>query len=322
MTSTGRWVFAVRLTSAVSAPLVVASMLDLAHLEPGMRVLEIGTGSGYNAALLRELVGPHGQVTSVDIDDSLIEEAIGHLERAGYCDVVLKTADGYFGVADRAPFDRVIATVGCVDLAPAWLEQLAPGGFVLVPLQHGAWCPLMKVTPVADYARGAVVRTAAFVAIQGRQAGRDLWPNSGLLAPQGPLDWSPLPRWLIPHLKADEGRRPASVGGPWGLFYLIALEDRQACFILSLRDESSAAVIDPAGERIGRVGPGGEQLSARLLDIAGRWVALGRPAMNDYDSTFTALATQPGDDEPWVIERVDYRQTIRLSRTQPLGEVC
>ena len=144
-------------TSTASAPRIVASMLELAQLTAGMRVLEIGTGSGYNAALLQELVGPQGQVTSVDIDGTLVDDARRRLDAAGYPDVSVVAADGYFGAAERAPFDRVVATVGCVDVAPAWLGQLAPGGFCVVPLQHGGWHPLTRTEPNGDGARVTVV---------------------------------------------------------------------------------------------------------------------------------------------------------------------
>src|SRR5579875_1973039 len=74
-------------TSTASAPRIVASMLELLELSPGMRVLEIGAGSGYNAALLREMVGPEGAVTSVDVDAGLVAEARARLGAAGYGDV-------------------------------------------------------------------------------------------------------------------------------------------------------------------------------------------------------------------------------------------
>ena len=75
------------ITSTASAPRLVAAMLERAQLATGMRILEIGTGSGYNAALMRELVGPQGQVTTVDIDGTLVAEASERLNAAGYDDI-------------------------------------------------------------------------------------------------------------------------------------------------------------------------------------------------------------------------------------------
>jgi len=112
----------------------VAIQLEQLDLRPGQRVLEVGAGTGYNAALLAHLVGPAGHVVSLDIDADLVERARAGLDRAGYPDVVTMCGDGVHGAAGHAPFDRIIATVGVWDLAPAWLEQLALDGRIVVPL--------------------------------------------------------------------------------------------------------------------------------------------------------------------------------------------
>ncbi len=120
--------------SSVSAARVQAMMLEQAEVRPGMRVLEIGS-SGYNAALLAELVGEFGEVTSIDIDGDVLDRARRLLPAAGYPRVRLVRADGEFGVPDQAPFDRIIVTAGAWDIPPAWVEQLADGGRIVVPLR-------------------------------------------------------------------------------------------------------------------------------------------------------------------------------------------
>jgi protein-L-isoaspartate(D-aspartate) O-methyltransferase len=120
--------------SSSSQPRIMALMLDQLGLAPGQRVLEIGAGTGYNAALLAYLVGPTGVVVSVEIDPEVVERARTSLAAAGYPDVRVVCADGANGHPAAAPYDRIIATVGVWDLAPAWLDQLAPGGRVVVPL--------------------------------------------------------------------------------------------------------------------------------------------------------------------------------------------
>lgn len=112
-------------------------MLDQLGLAPGQRILEIGAGTGYNAAVMSRLVSPGGHVVGVDIDLGLAEQARVNLARAGAADVRVECGDGAAGFADRGPYDRVIATVGVWVLAPAWLEQLAPGGRLVVPLDLG-----------------------------------------------------------------------------------------------------------------------------------------------------------------------------------------
>jgi protein-L-isoaspartate(D-aspartate) O-methyltransferase len=120
--------------SSSSQPAIMAIMLDQLALAPGQRVLEIGAGTGYNAALISHIIGPSGVVVSVDIDPDLVETARGHLASAGYPDVTVVAADGADGYPPGAPYDRVIATVGVSDLAPAWLYQAGPGARIVVPL--------------------------------------------------------------------------------------------------------------------------------------------------------------------------------------------
>jgi protein-L-isoaspartate(D-aspartate) O-methyltransferase len=303
------------ITSAASAPRLVAAMLELAQVATGMRILEIGTGSGYNAALLRELVGPQGQVTSVDIDSTLVAEASERLNAAGYADIEVTAADGYFGVARRAPFDRVLATVGCADVAPAWLAQLAAGGFCLVPLQHGGLYPLARVEPKADGATATIVAPARFVAIQGHKAGPSHWPHAGRLGPDPKVEWSPLSDWLVRALEQGDGQDPWC--RTWDMDYLVALEDRRAASALSLNDGASSAAIDPKGGRVGYLGPDGRELQDRLLELACMWVGLGRPARADYTSLLSPLeptSAVMATSLSWVIDRLDYRQVVSLER--------
>ncbi|MEU5393533.1 methyltransferase, FxLD system [Streptomyces tibetensis] len=119
--------------SCASQPGVVALMLDQLEAQPGERILELGAGTGYNAGLLAHLVGENGHVTTLDVDDDLVEGARTHLAAAGITNVQAVTRDGALGYAEAAPYDRIIATVGAHGVPHAWLQQLAPGGRLLVP---------------------------------------------------------------------------------------------------------------------------------------------------------------------------------------------
>jgi protein-L-isoaspartate(D-aspartate) O-methyltransferase len=119
--------------SCASQPGVVALMLDQLEAQPGERILELGAGTGYNAGLLAHLVGENGHVTTLDVDDDLVEGARTHLASAGITNVEAVTRDGALGYAEGAPYDRIIATVGAHGVPHAWLQQLAPGGRLLVP---------------------------------------------------------------------------------------------------------------------------------------------------------------------------------------------
>ncbi len=115
----------------ISQPFIVALMTDLLDLEPGYSVLEIGTGSGYQAAVLAEL---GTSVYSIEIVAPLADAAAARLRELGYADVAVKAGDGNYGWPEAAPFDRIIVTAGG-RLPPALLEQLAPDGKLIIPLQ-------------------------------------------------------------------------------------------------------------------------------------------------------------------------------------------
>jgi protein-L-isoaspartate(D-aspartate) O-methyltransferase len=120
--------------SSSSQPTVMANMLEQLQLAPGQRVLEIATGTGYNAALMAQIVGERGRVTSIEIDEELAVNARGHLAAAGYGSVQVVCQDGGLGYSEAAPYDRIVVTTGAWDIAPAWWEQLRPDGRLLVPL--------------------------------------------------------------------------------------------------------------------------------------------------------------------------------------------
>ncbi|NUS72714.1 MAG: methyltransferase domain-containing protein [Corynebacteriales bacterium] len=121
-------------TSTSSQPSIMAIMLEALEAQDGDSVLEIGTGSGYNAGLLCHRLGDDN-VTSVDIDPALTHDARAHLRTLGYEPLVV-TGDGYDGYPPRAPFDRIIATVGVPRLPRAWVEQLAPDGRIVATIGH------------------------------------------------------------------------------------------------------------------------------------------------------------------------------------------
>ncbi len=120
--------------SSSSQPAMMAIMLSQLGLGQGHRVLEIGAGTGYNAALIAQIVGPAGRVLSLDIDADLVADARRNLAAAGFAAVEVRHADGALGAPDAAPFDRIIVTAGAWDLLPAWRQQLAPAGRIVVPV--------------------------------------------------------------------------------------------------------------------------------------------------------------------------------------------
>ncbi|WP_460664627.1 methyltransferase domain-containing protein [Kribbella swartbergensis] len=122
-------------SSSSTSPSLMATMLQALDLSGDEAVLEVGTGTGYNAALLSERLGDK-QVVSIDIDPQLIDDARRHLASAGYRPL-LAASDGVAGFPSRAPYDRIIATCRLNYVPPAWMAQLAPDGVIVTPLGAG-----------------------------------------------------------------------------------------------------------------------------------------------------------------------------------------
>ncbi|WP_201296752.1 MULTISPECIES: methyltransferase, FxLD system [unclassified Nocardiopsis] len=121
--------------SCISAPSIVATQLEQLGAEPGHKVLEAGAATGYNAALLGRLVGSQGHVWTLDVDTDLVETARTNLTQAGAENVTVVLADGAAGLPEHAPYDRIQFTVGAGDVPVKLLDQLAPGGRLVLPMR-------------------------------------------------------------------------------------------------------------------------------------------------------------------------------------------
>ncbi|MEN8710972.1 MAG: protein-L-isoaspartate(D-aspartate) O-methyltransferase [Arenicellales bacterium] len=115
----------------ISQPYIVAVMTDMLNLEPDSRVLELGTGSGYQAAILGELAG---KVYTIEIVEPLGMQAKERLQRLGYDNVTTKVGDGYYGWEEHAPFDAIIVTAAASHIPPPLIKQLKPGGRMVIPV--------------------------------------------------------------------------------------------------------------------------------------------------------------------------------------------
>src|SRR5262249_47850186 len=149
-----------------SQPSLMAQMLEDLRLAPGQRVLEIGAGTGYNAALIAYVVGP-GLVTSIDVDREVLSEAWDHLRRFPERAVAVHHADGRHGYVDAAPYDRMMITAATDDFEPAWLEQLADGGLLLAPLTLAPGLAFVVGGTVTDGVfHGRLTHAAYFMALR------------------------------------------------------------------------------------------------------------------------------------------------------------
>jgi protein-L-isoaspartate(D-aspartate) O-methyltransferase len=255
--------------SSSSQPAIMAIMLDQLDLAPGLRVLEIGAGTGYNAALINRIVGPAGQVTSIDIDPDLVATAREHLARAGFGEVMVACADGAWGYPERAPYDRIIATVGVSDLAPAWLEQADPQARIVVPLDvRGTQLSVAferadPETPGGPWTSRSLA-PCGFMRMRGSLAGPErvvmLAPGLFLLLPDGGGPGIDCPgidgpgidgRALADLLAGPSVLHPTGVRvtGPmfWGLGLWLAAHEPRFC---RLNDEQPSRQRDGSGGRL------------------------------------------------------------------------
>ncbi len=120
--------------STISHPSAVALMLEPLELKPGHRVLEIGAGTGYNAALIAQIVGLTGSVTTVDIEPFVVAGAKTNLRSTGFERIHVILGDGSLGCKDHAPYDRITATVGVWEVPLDWFDQLEANGRMTIPL--------------------------------------------------------------------------------------------------------------------------------------------------------------------------------------------
>ncbi|HEV2252926.1 MAG TPA: methyltransferase, FxLD system [Streptosporangiaceae bacterium] len=245
--------------SSSSQPAIMAVMLDQLDLAPGHRVLEIGAGTGYNAALISHIVGPSGQVTSVDIDPELVATAREHLARAGFGDVAVVCADGAGGDPGHAPYDRVIATVGVSDLAPAWLEQTAPQARIVVPLDvRGTQLSIAferadPAVPGSPWTSRSLA-PCGFMRMRGSLAGPErvvlLAPGLSLLLPDGTpeVNVEALTEMLAgPPTPHPTEVRAESAQVFWGLGLWLAAREPRSC---RLNEERPAGRRSAPGSRL------------------------------------------------------------------------
>ena len=185
----GQWI------SSSSQPAIMAIMLEQLGLETGHKVLEIGTGPGYNAALMAQLVGETGQVVTVEIEEDLAKAAREHLAVAGFEQVQVLSADGGYGAPEAAPFDRIILTVGSADIPPAWWDQLKQDGRLVLPLILRGSMKSIAFQQVEEHLESLSVNDCGFIALRGDFA--SLTPHRIPLGPDPHLYLEPITEFPV-----------------------------------------------------------------------------------------------------------------------------
>jgi protein-L-isoaspartate(D-aspartate) O-methyltransferase len=219
-------------TSTIAArPGLVAWMLEQLALEPGQRVLEIGTGTGYTAALIAQVVGDTGTVVTVELDEDVAAAARGNLRRSGYEGVRVVTGDGTGGYPGSVPYDSILLSAAAQDISSAWREQLKPGGRLVLPLSIGGVQHLFAFVAKKEHLQSIAVAGGGFEAMRGAFGGTgdayDLGPEPGLVFwshSPSPVEPATLYEWLRTPARAVTTGLTVTLGEVWdGLYQWLAL---------------------------------------------------------------------------------------------------
>jgi len=267
--------------SSSTQPAIMARMLRQLDAQPGHRVLEIGAGTGYNAALLAQLAGPDGEVVTVDVDPNICALAERHLRAAGVRNVSVLVADGWTVRVGGRPFDRVVATVGVWDLSTTWVEQLQAAGILLAPVWLRAGLQAsVAFTTAEECLKSINIEPCGFMRLRGPGAGEAVYEPIGgwtVSFDERSRESAGLLKRLLAHQPHSAPAPPLSPG--W--FTPIALREPDAIHLFSLAPEGAVVcwgILDaltpglavvasgPLGDPVLRTF-GGEQPRRRLLHL-------------------------------------------------------
>jgi protein-L-isoaspartate(D-aspartate) O-methyltransferase len=301
--------------SSSSQPAIMALMLEQLELAEGMRVLEIGAGTGWNAALLARLVGRSGRVTTVDVDAELAKSARRAL-RAADSRARVVVRDGRGGVPAGAPYDRIVVTASADAIPPAWFEQLAPDGRLQVPIRlsaSGTQAIALLRRAGARRMRSVSALTGGFMPLRGPdgEQARGSWPPALVAAYRDDGRDTPLrelagaavgalseraKRRLLATALEDPRRVPLGLRAAaraLTLYLSLTVEQRHLVMggprfgvgVVS-RDGASLALIEPSFDRADRpvsslLAFGGGEAERRLAGHIAEWDARGRPGADD-----------------------------------------
>lgn len=282
-------------SSSSSMPSLVFSMLADLDVKPDQRVLEIGTGTGWNAALLAYRLGAANVVTA-EVDGAVASEAQESLNRFGL-PVEVVHADGFLGYAKRAPYDRVIATCGMRTIPFAWVEQSSPGGVILVPwgTYYGPGEATARLVVADDRrsASGPFTRPVAFMRMRSQ---RFVWPRHDEYVPAGAMDAADTSFTTMTEAELRGTGSFDVTGFALGLRVPAVAhtvdrerDGRRAVWFYGRSDRSWAVVVFRADRREAKVYQSGPRRLWDEVEAAHKWwVKQGRPGFERFGLTVDA----------------------------------
>lgn len=267
-----------RPTSSSSSPGVMREMLEALDVRPGHRVLEIGAGTGYNAAVLAELVGAAGAVTTVEVDPGIADRARTNLAAAGAAAQVV-IGDGEAGYAPGGPYDRIIATCSVTRIPPAWLAQAVEGAVIVAPWKPATELPgglLARLAVAEGAAAGRFAAETSFMLLRGHRWGGGP-PHDLNAAPGEKTHVEGDPRDAV--LDDDAGPVLALTVPAWRLGMRVYEPGGDRYVWLSATDSTSWVRLHGDG-LVEQGGP--RRLWDELIKARRWWEGTGRPAVTDF----------------------------------------
>lgn len=304
--------------SAASQPGLIFEMLADLELAHGLKVLEVGTGSGWNAGLIAFSVGDDSLVYSIDLQADLVEKARNHLRSVGFNRVNLKADDGGLGWQGET-FDRLIVTVGSPDIPPAWGQSLTEGGILVMPLKTGGvGDPILRLHKRGNKLTGKFTRWAGFMNLQGNFKST----SEDVLEPP----WDPV---IAALLQSEPTRVPFPISFGTDCAFWLRLNgvpmqmlgeyNGQRGMHTVLLDKELPALYVPQSVYDSKIGKrldvyGSPQLVEGFIKGIEEWVDLGEPNITDYHVELINPAESGDTESQYYIDKRS-SATLKLSLT-------
>jgi protein-L-isoaspartate(D-aspartate) O-methyltransferase len=313
--------------STISQPSFVLRMLDMLQIEPGQNVFELGTGSGWNAALIGKLVGPQGRVHTLEIIPELAQSAAAIIAEQAITNVKVIEGDGGEGYVSAAPYDRATFTAGAYDLPHHFFEQLKDGGLLLVVIKTaGGGDNLFVLRKSDDHFKSIDSTPCGFVQVRGKYEVQDLKPQ---VLDEVVTNWTELNQQEVarrPFWWGSKGKRafPFATSGIrsfLGITEPLFRSFKSGKDVADLRDDYFFGLWDSElrSLAIARddliVGYGNASAFERLLQRIREWMELGMPTASNFDlQIYPINATIEAGNDRWIVRRRESQFIWSLQR--------
>ncbi len=311
-----------KVISTSSQPGVMAMMLKAIDLKKGMRVLEIGTGSGYNAAVMSEITCSGKVVFTTEVLKDVGDTAKDNLVRAGLKDVNVIICDGGKGYADGAPYDAVIVTCSASTITSSWIDQLKIGGRLSAPLATRGMETLIAMSKTADgVLKGVPTHFVRFIKFDSVDTtiSHDYMVSS---------ERASLSRLIRKHAVENGGLTKKFAGMErkelLSFQFFMALDSEHAICFYDVEQENQprsyglwnksindGGIVLMQGDKV--ISHGNSKVTDEFALHFDRWKALRKPGLDQYEMEFSnSAAEKPLKENEWLIKRKDVNQVVRL----------